>query len=179
MRKLLKKYIPSSEELKKTGSLGKLAKHLQHPQLWSFEQQPTAKGVSLGLFVAFLPLPGQMMIAAFIAYIARANLPIAVGLTWISNPFTFVPLNLVIYAVGKQITGTRIPYHPLAEFSWHGAGMPEIYHHVLAWLLSMGKPFLVGVSTLAIVSAIVGYGLVYVGFELAKSWHKAQAKKIK
>ncbi len=56
--------------------------------LWKPCEHTVAKGLSLGLFCMMLPVPGQTLIAALAAVKARANMPICVAITWLTNPAT-------------------------------------------------------------------------------------------
>ena len=40
----------------------------------------------VGLFVAFMPIPGQTIAAAVLAVLLRCNLPLSVGLVFVTNP---------------------------------------------------------------------------------------------
>ena len=42
--------------------------------------------MAVGLFVALMPIPLQMAVAAAIAILVRSNLPISVSLVWLTNP---------------------------------------------------------------------------------------------
>ncbi len=57
-------------------------------RLWHPCRDTVANGLSIGLFFAMMPLPGQSLAAATIAARARANIPFAVGSTLVTNPFT-------------------------------------------------------------------------------------------
>jgi len=81
MWRILKKYPPKRDSLRQEGFLHWLGKHLHHPELWQFHRHAVAKGVAFGLLTAFIPLPGQTLAADLLAYIARANLPIAIAMT--------------------------------------------------------------------------------------------------
>ena len=60
-----------------------------------------AGGVAIGMFVAFTPTIGfQMVIAAFLATLLRANRPVAVAMVWLTNPFTAPPVFIATYWVG-------------------------------------------------------------------------------
>jgi len=168
MWRMFKKYLPKRDSLQQEGVFHWLGEHLHHPELWQFYRHNVAKGVAFGLLTAFIPLPGQTLVAALLAYIARANLPIAIVMTWISNPLTFVPINYGIYKVGQWLTGDATPYHPLSEFYWQGASLSETGLHLWQWLNSLGKPFLVGSMAVSVVSAMAGYFLVQIVWQLVK-----------
>lgn len=166
MLRKLKKYLSKRHFLKNTGNLPKIAKYLRHRELWQFHPNAMAKGAAAGLFVAFIPLPGQSVIAALLAYVMRANLPLAIALTWISNPFTFIPLNYAIYKVGKWLTGDTLTYQPLADFHWRETAILDIGVQVLHWFSAIGKPFLIGSFVLAIFSSLIGFVLVHACWHL-------------
>lgn len=168
MWKTLKKYLPRRDSLEQEGKLRWLGKHLYHPELWQFHCHAVAKGTAFGLLAAFIPLPGQTVAAALLAYLGRANLPISIVLTWVSNPFTFVPINYGIYKVGKWLTGDTLPYYPLTEFDWQDTSISEAAVHIWHWLSSFGKPFLVGSIVVASTFAVIGYLLVQSIWKLAR-----------
>jgi uncharacterized protein (DUF2062 family) len=65
-----------------------------------------ALGVSLGLFTAFLPFLGLHTITALLlAFISRANKAVAVLCSWVSNPFTVIPIFIPCYLLGRTILG--------------------------------------------------------------------------
>ena len=60
-----------------------------------------ADGLAIGLVVAFLPLPAlQMSTALFFTWIFRKNHWVAMLATWVTNPLTFIPVNLLSYWIG-------------------------------------------------------------------------------
>ena len=63
-----------------------------------------AFGVAIGLVVGFTPTMGfQMVMAAFIATLLRANRVTAIISLWITNPLTAVPIYGFCYWVGYWI----------------------------------------------------------------------------
>lgn len=61
---------------------------------------------AVGVFTSFLPLPGQMVIAALLALWLRCNLPLSIILVWISNPITMPAIFYSTYKLGAWILGT-------------------------------------------------------------------------
>lgn len=61
-----------------------------------------AAGLSGGLFFAMLPIPLQSFAAAGVGIARGWNLPAAIAATWLSNPFTYVPMLL---AAKSTVTG--------------------------------------------------------------------------
>lgn len=72
--------------------------------------QRIARGMAVGLWVAFTPLMGfHMLIALGLSILFRANKALAVALVWLSNPFTLIPVYLPAYLVGRFFVGK---FHP-------------------------------------------------------------------
>ena len=66
-----------------------------------------AKGAALGVFCGCFPFFGfQTLLGLFLAKVAIGNVFLAVIGTWISNPFTYVPLYLINYKVGASLVKT-------------------------------------------------------------------------
>ncbi len=86
----------------------KLIKSFNYKKILSFflKQNGTpffnAKGVAAGVFCGCFPFFGfQTLLGLFLARVAKGNLFLAVIGTWISNPFTYVPLYYFNYKVGS------------------------------------------------------------------------------
>ena len=61
-----------------------------------------AKGIAVGVFCGCFPFFGfQTLLGLFLARVAKGNLFLAAIGTWISNPFTYVPLYFFNYKVGS------------------------------------------------------------------------------
>lgn len=70
-----------------------------------WNRRSVARAVLVGLFVAPLPIPSQMLLAGLLATLLRANLPLAVSLVWLSNPLTIVPIAWFCTMLGCTLTG--------------------------------------------------------------------------
>ena len=63
-----------------------------------------AKGVAVGVFCGCFPFFGfQTLLGLFLARVAKGNLFLAAIGTWISNPFTYIPLYFFNYKVGSSL----------------------------------------------------------------------------
>ncbi|WP_404418405.1 DUF2062 domain-containing protein [Marinospirillum sp.] len=109
-RKFIKRYLPKPEKLRGQKSLGFLSEHLADPSLWTLTRRSVGGAFSIGLFFAFIPMPFQMIAAAFLAILFRVNLPIAVGLVWVSNPLTMPGMFYVSYLLGSWLMD--VPLQP-------------------------------------------------------------------
>jgi len=149
-KRLLKRYMPEHHRIREHKHLQFFGKLLHDPNLWHMNRRSVAGAFSVGLFVAFIPVPFQMVIAAGLAIAARVNLPIAAALTWITNPFTTPPILYFSYKIGTWLLNE--PTHNLnfePTFAW-----------LTTELASIWQPFLLGCLITATVSAAVGYLLM-------------------
>ena len=146
-KKLLKKYIPSPESIKENKNLRFLGDKIHDPNLWHLNRRSVSAAFAIGLFAAWIPTPGQMVIAAVTALYFRANLPISVGLVWITNPITMPPMFYFAYLVGLW---TLNQPSPAADFEFSAES-------IMASLGDIGIPFLMGCLVLGVLSSLLGY----------------------
>lgn len=117
-RKLFKRWIPDAQNVRKIRALAFLGHLLEDPNLFHINRHSLSVGVFVGLFIAFLPIPGQIPLAAFLALKMRCNLPIALLLVWISNPLTMPFIFFAEYQVGANILMIEQGRFSF-ELSWH------------------------------------------------------------
>lgn len=181
MKRWLKKWLPNHDSMNRDKSTQWIAKWLHnHPYLWSLNRKAVAKGVAAGLLVAFIPIPAQLILSALLALLLRANLPIAIVSTLISNPFTFVPINLLIYHIGTLLTGgngaaTPPPIHEL-ELHWGNIGL--IWQEAAAWFQSLGKNYVIGLLVLSTTASLGGFCLIHLIWRIS-IWFELRARKNK
>lgn len=175
MRKYFKKYLPTHESVRNHRLLGRFGHFLQHPNLWNLNRDSVASGVAIGLFCGLIPGPLQMLGALLAAVLWRGNLPVALLATFYTNPLTIVPLYFVAVYIGSLLTGTRADMHAPPETDWSHFGL--WLHQLFDWGTSLGKPLLIGLPTLGLLLAIVGYFSVQWGWKLWVRWEWVQRKK--
>ena len=121
--------------------------------LLSINRKMVSRAMLVGLFIAMIPMPLQMLAVILIAPFFRFNVPIGVSLVWITNPFTMPFIYYIEYTTGNillmqegvndihmtldwfkdNITDIFIPFYSLI-FSVAG------YYLVnWLWIISVGK----------------------------------------
>ena len=102
-RKKLEKILPTHEKIRNQKFLKIFGNLLNKKEIWSLSRKKVVVGVLIGVFVACLPMPFQMIPACLFAIILNANLPISFLLIFISNPITMPPLFYLEYELGNLI----------------------------------------------------------------------------
>ena len=122
--------------------------HLLHDtRLWSIRRRTVVPALSMGLFIAFLPVPGHMLIAALGALALRINIPVAVLTTFVSNPLTVGPMFFVSYRLGQKLLALQPqPF-----------GFEISFHWLTGQFLTIWQPLLLGCILLGSLAALVGY----------------------
>lgn len=149
---LIRKNMPTREQLEGNRWTRGLAK--RH-ELWRFTRRSVPRGVAVGLLVGiFALIPGiQIIGAALLCVPGRGNIPIAVAMTFLSNPLT-TPLILVVSAMIGNFMGFRADAGMVYEMIQHEASLSEWAR----WFLSDAAPaLLVGLAILSVVAASLGY----------------------
>jgi uncharacterized protein len=168
-KKYIKKLLPSHESIQKNRWIRPFGTWLEHPNLWHLHRRSVSGGVAVGMFCGLIPGPFQMLGAALFAVMFRVNLPVALFTTLYTNPFTIVPLYFVAYEYGALVTGQSQTVSS-ALFEVPDMGWDNWLSVLWQWLLSLGKPFAVGLPLLAVSLSIAGYVIVRVGWRIWVMW---------
>ena len=147
---IFRKHMPTREEMAENRFLKPIAHRFLSPELWRFTRRSVPRGVALGLFAAFIIPIGQIFLAAFMALPARANVPLAALVTFVTNPFT-----LPFWLFFANRTGRVVLNLDAAVGA--GAGQFAEESGALAGWLELGGVTAFGFLVLALVSAALGY----------------------
>ena len=90
--------------------LRKAQRRLQRGLQWLWQQEGTpgqrARGLAAGIFCGCFPIFGlQTLVGIAMASVVRGNHLLAAAGTWISNPFTYVPLYWFNCRIGSLLLG--------------------------------------------------------------------------
>ena len=146
----IRKHMPKREEMAENRFLKPIAHRFLTPELWRFTRRSVPRGVALGLFAAFIVPLGQIFLAAFMALPARANVPLAALVTFVTNPFTLPFWLYVASKVGRFVLNIDAAIGSNAGHLASDGG-------ALAQWLELGGVTAFGFLVLAVVSAGVGY----------------------
>ncbi len=155
--------IPSREEVLALSSLKFMHGLISEPNLWHFNRRSVARAALIGLFCAMIPMPFQMILAAFLAFYLTANIPLSIGLVWISNPITMPPLFFATYKFGAWLLGTE----PVDSFEftaeWLANGLSIVW-----------KPLYFGSAVAGIILGSTGYVAVRFiwRYKVIRKWNK-------
>jgi len=168
-KKTLKQLAPSPARLREVKALQYLGEWIYEPSLWHITRYSASMAFFVGLFVAFLPLPGQMVIAALLSVRLRCNLPLSVGLVWITNPVTIPAIFYLSYRVGALILNTPMEVVEFElSFAWLAEGLNGIW-----------KPFLLGCLTCGLLAGSLGYFVISMLWRqrVARQWRQRKLRR--
>jgi uncharacterized protein (DUF2062 family) len=182
-RKLFRRYLPDGDLVRNHPRLAHFRRWLEHPNLWAFNRGSVAGGVAIGLFSGLVPGPLQMLTAVLLAVPLKKNLPVALVVTFYTNPFTIAPLYLLAYGYGKLLLGVSGGSEQIRHYAWDWTDWSASLHALLDWTLALGKPLAVGLPALALTLAVLGYVAVQLGWRawVIVTWrarvHRRRAKR--
>ncbi|MDH3613911.1 MAG: DUF2062 domain-containing protein [Gammaproteobacteria bacterium] len=122
--------------------------HLLHDQrLWGIRRKTIVPAFSLGLFIAFLPVPIHFVLAALAALALRINIPVATLTTFVVNPLTVGPLFYSAYRLGAFLLSIEPgPFSVELSIDW-----------VTTVFTSIWQPLLLGCLLIGSTAALIGY----------------------
>jgi uncharacterized protein (DUF2062 family) len=156
-KRFFKRYVPEHHKFKQHPHLRVFGDRLHDPNLWHLNRRSVSGALGVGTFIAFIPLPGQAIMAAAAAIALRVNLPLAVAIIFVTNPITIPPVFYATYRFGAWLLGT--PPHPFSielSLSW------LLQETSLIWL-----PLVVGSLTAGTVLGLLVYGIVRLAWRIS------------
>jgi len=178
-RKFFRRYLPDADKLRASRLASLFGGLLAHPSLWCLNRRSVSRAVGIGLFAGLVPGPLQILSALVVGIPLRANLPVAVLVTFYTNPFTIVPLYLLAFEFGKFLighSGREVHIEPFV-MDWSNLGISM--HRMMEWSMSMGWPLAIGLVALALILAVVGTLAVRLAWRtyVVYSWNKRKARR--
>ena len=85
------------------------------------------RGIAIGLFWGFIPMPLQMLAVMAVTPFIRFNVPIAISMVWLSNPLTMPPMYYMEYLTGNLILGRDGVENIELTLEWFSQNMGDIF----------------------------------------------------
>jgi uncharacterized protein (DUF2062 family) len=111
-------------------------------------RRSVTRGVGIGLFWGFIPMPMQMAAVLATTPFIRFNVPIAISMVWLSNPITMPPMYYMEYLTGNFLLGREGVKNVELTLEWFQNNIGDIF-----------VPLYVGTAFYSIVVS----GLIYLG----------------
>jgi uncharacterized protein (DUF2062 family) len=149
----LTRHIPTRETIDDYRLLRPFAPHLRHPSLWRMTRRSVPRGVAVGLFVAVIIPFMHTFIAALLAIPTRANVAVAAIFTLVVNPLTIPPMYYAAYRIGSwELHHDATLMNPAAAERFSSE-----LSRALFWIHHASGPIALGILTIAVGLAVVGY----------------------
>ena len=145
IRKIFKnrKHNPDSK-------LGKILDKYHIPrEYFSINRKSISRGVLVGLFWGFIPMPMQMLAVVLTTPFIKFNVPIAISMVWLSNPLTMPAMYYMEYLTGNLILGKAGIENIEISLEWFKSHIGDIF-----------IPLYVGTAFYSIVVSYIIYLLI-------------------
>ena len=130
---------------------------MREPNLFHLNRHSVSVAFFVGLFTAFLPIPGQTVVAALLALLLRCNLPLSIALIWITNPLTMPVIFFLTFELGRWI----LDYPPMSfsfQLSWE-------------WFDTQGRAIVYPLVLGSLISGLAVGGIAYITMHQLWRWH--------
>ena len=169
-RKIFQRFLPNPAHFKSHPSLKFLGGFIQNQNLWHLNRHSVSLAFFVGIFCALLPSPFQMVIAALLAILFQANLPISVSLVWTTNPITIPPIFFFTYQIGSWMLDT--PERELQielSLEWITSEISHIW-----------QPLFLGSITCGLILGATAYLCIQLlwRWNVVKSWQKRKQERL-
>lgn len=151
----VRKHIPTRDTIHQYRLLRPFAAHLGHASLWRMTRRSVPRGVALGLFVGVIIPVMHTVIAAILAIPVRANVAVAALFTLVINPITIPLMYLGAYRIGSWELHHDATLVDPADAERYSSELSRM----LFWIHHASGPIALGVLTIAVSAAVIGYGL--------------------
>ena len=132
----------------------------------SVNRKSITRGLMVGIFWGFIPMPMQMLAVVFTTPFFRFNVPIAIATVWLSNPVTMPFMYYMEYLTGAFLLGYDA-LHVELTMHWFSTHLGDIF-----------IPLYVGTFFYAItVSIIVYYSINWLWIKSVRQEKRHQKRK--
>ena len=109
----------------------------------SINRKSISRGILIGLFWGFIPMPMQMLAVLAVTPFIKFNVPIAISMVWLSNPITMPFMYYMEYQTGNFLLGKEGLENIELTLDWFS----QNWDNILVPLYVGTLPFSIIVST--------------------------------
>lgn len=154
----LRRHVPTRETIHQHRILRPFARHLSDPALWRLTNRSVPRAVALGLGIGVVIPIMHVFVAALLAIPLRANVAIAAACTLVINPLTIPPMYYAAYRIGSwELHHDGVVLNPGTAQQASGE-----LGRLLFWIHEASGAIALGIVTIAVAAAVLGYGLAAV-----------------
>ncbi len=114
--------------LKTSGRFDAILKKYHIPaEALAINRRAVSKAVGVGLFVALIPMPFQMLAVVLLFPLFRYNVLIAIAMCWLSNPVTMPFMYYIEYLTGNWLLGGDPLPDVQMSVDWFQAHLGDIF----------------------------------------------------
>ena len=110
----------------------------------SINRKAISRGVLIGLFWGFIPMPMQMLAVLAVTPFIKFNVPIAISMVWLSNPITMPFMYYMEYQTGNFLLGNESLDNIELTLDWFSNNWDKILMPLYVGTL----PYAIGVSSI-------------------------------
>ncbi len=164
MLEKLRKHLPDAEYLREHPHIQRFGNKIQHSPIWNVNRRSASRGVSVGMFFAFLPIPFRTLPVIVFSISSGSNLPIAIACTWIFNNILLGPAYYYAFKLGQYLL--QIPENTEA--------LSFNINQLLQLLMISWQPLMLGSVIIASTVSLASYWLsrAFWRYRIVKRWQK-------
>jgi uncharacterized protein len=164
LTKIFKRHFPSKEKLRQHPLITRFGNNIQHSPIWYTNRRSVTRGMSIGMFFAFLPLPFRTAPLIVSCISTGGNLPIAVACTWLLNFFVMGPVFYLSFKIGLWMLKQS---EDDLQFDWDVSLLTDQLG--IIW-----QPLFLGSLIFASIAALLSYFLTdwFWRFRTARRWKR-------
>jgi len=166
-RRFFRKFAFKRHELSERWFMTPFRHFLHDHRYWGIRRKTVVPAFSWGVFVAFLPIPGHLLVATLGGLALHCNLPVAALTTFIVNPLTIGPLYYFTYRVGALLLSIEPgPLEIKLSIEW-----------ITNTLASVWQPLLLGSIFVGAIAALIGYVVLDVLWRYSVADYKTKKQR--
>ena len=123
--KMIRDFFKKKRSSKKLDAL--IQKYKVPRAYLSTTRKNVARGMFIGIFIGFIPMPGHMLSVIALMPFARFNVPIALTMVWVNNPLTMAGIYYLEYVTGAFFLGMHLSAHQHMDAAWFIDNLAHIF----------------------------------------------------